>query len=204
MDSVDIEAVVIGAGVVGLACARRLSGAGLSTIVLDAESTFGQGASSRNSEVIHAGIYYKPGSLKAKLCIKGRDLLYEYCISRNINHSQIGKWIVANNIEQVVQLEEIAKVARLSRCHEIYWLSECYKQENKPELLAEKVLVFPRTGIVEPHNYTLSMLFQHFIINSPKDSGIKGLVNLFGIESPGLTSSLAIAEKIAEIFNLDN
>ncbi len=128
----------------------------------------------------------------------------QYWIYWSISHQQIGKWIVANNIEQVVQLEEIAKVARLSRCHEIYWLSECYKQENKPELLAEKVLVFPRTGIVEPHNYTLSMLFQHFIINSPKDSGIQGLVNLLRNRDGKPNSSLAIAEEVAKLFNLDN
>lgn len=82
-----IDAVVIGGGVVGLACARRLCLSDVPTIVLEAESGFGQGASSRNSEVIHAGLYYQSDSLKAELCLKGRELLYEYCLQRNVGHS---------------------------------------------------------------------------------------------------------------------
>ena len=156
MDSID--AVVIGGGVVGLACARRLCLSGVSTIVLEAESGFGQGASSRNSEVIHAGLYYQPDSLKAELCLKGRELLYEYCLQRNIGHSQIGKWIVANNTSQIAQLEKIAKVAKLNGCEEVYWLSGIEAQKAEPELLAKKVLVSPRTGIINSHEYMLSLL----------------------------------------------
>jgi len=156
MDSTDV--VVIGGGVVGLACARRLAIAGLSTIVLEAESGFGFGASSRNSEVIHAGLYYQTGSLKAELCREGRELLYSYCQSRNIGHSQVGKWIIANGPTQIAQLNKIATAARANECSEVYWLSGSEAQEQEPELIAEKVLVSPRTGIVDSHHYMLSLL----------------------------------------------
>lgn len=175
MDS--IEAVVIGGGVVGLACARRLAISGISTIVLEAESSFGQGASSRNSEVIHAGLYYHPGSLKAKLCRSGRDLLYDYCLLRNIGHSQIGKWIVASNVSQIAQLHQIAEVARLNGCDEIHWLSGSEAQEQEPALIAEKVLISPRTGIIDSHEYMISLLADFesnggiFIPNSRVTSG---------------------------------
>ena len=156
MDSTD--AVVIGGGVVGLACARKLAIAGLSTIVLEAEDGFGLGASSRNSEVIHAGLYYESGSLKAQLCREGRELLYSYCQSRNIGHSQLGKWIVANSPAQIAQLKKIASAAKVNRCSEVYWLSGSEAQEQEPELIAEKVLVSPRTGIVDSHHFMLSLL----------------------------------------------
>ena len=156
MDTTDV--VVIGGGVVGLACARKLAIAGLSTIVLEAEDAFGLGASSRNSEVIHAGLYYEAGSLKAKLCREGRELLYSYCQSRNIGHSQLGKWIVANSPAQIEQLNKIASTAQVNRCSEVYWLNGPEAQEQEPELIAEKVLVSPRTGIVDSHDFMLNLL----------------------------------------------
>ncbi|MDC0244867.1 NAD(P)/FAD-dependent oxidoreductase [Pseudomonadota bacterium] len=156
IDTTDV--VVIGGGVVGLACARKLAIEGLSTIVLEAEDRFGLGASSRNSEVIHAGLYYEAGSLKAKLCREGRELLYSYCQSRNIGHSQLGKWIVANSPAQIEQLNKIALTAQVNGCSEVYWLSSSEAQEQEPELIAEKVLVSPRTGIVDSHNLMLSLL----------------------------------------------
>ena len=156
MDKVD--AVVIGAGVVGLACARKLALSGLSTIILETESRLGQGASSRNSEVIHSGLYYQPGSLKAKLCREGREMLYEYCLTRNIGHSPIGKWIVANSEEQILKLENIAKTANQNGCNEVYWLSLKEAKKIEPELRAKKILVSPRTGIIDSHEYMLSLL----------------------------------------------
>ena len=99
MDSVD--AIVIGAGVVGLAVARALARQGLETLVVEREDTIGTGTSSRNSEVIHAGLYYAPGSLKARLCVAGREQLYAYCASHGIAHSRCGKLIVATSAEQV-------------------------------------------------------------------------------------------------------
>jgi len=90
----DFDALVIGAGVVGLACARSLALSGRSVLVVEAESRFGEHASSRNSEVIHAGVYYPPGSNKARLCIRGKALLYAYCAERQVPHRQLGKLIV--------------------------------------------------------------------------------------------------------------
>src|SRR6187551_653139 len=95
MDQVD--AIVVGAGVVGLAIARGLAQSGLETIVAEAQGAIGQGVSSRNSEVIHAGLYYTPGSLKARLCVRGKELLYALCASHGVDHRRCGKLTVANS-----------------------------------------------------------------------------------------------------------
>ena len=102
-----VDTVVIGAGVVGLACARALALAGREVIVLESESAIGTHTSSRNSEVIHAGIYYSPGSLKAKLCVAGRHALYPFLAERGIPHRRCGKLIVATEPAQVAELEKI-------------------------------------------------------------------------------------------------
>src|ERR1700722_3172614 len=99
-----IDCAVIGAGVVGLAIARALALAGREVIVLESESAIGTGTSSRNSEVIHAGIYYATGSLKARLCVAGRPMLYGFCASRSVEHRRIGKLIVATAAEEVPTL----------------------------------------------------------------------------------------------------
>src|SRR4030095_5213680 len=108
----EIDCAVIGAGVVGLAVARALALRGLEVIVLEAEGAIGTGTSSRNSEVIHAGIYYPAGSLKAHLCVEGKQLLYAYALERAVPHRRCGKLIVATSDEQVPQLDQIrAKAA---------------------------------------------------------------------------------------------
>ena len=110
-----IDAVVVGAGVVGLAVARALALAGREVIVLEAETAFGTGISSRNSEVIHAGIYYPQGSLKARLCVQGRQQLYAYCAERGIAHRRCGKLIVADGDDQCAQLRSGVACSR-RRC----------------------------------------------------------------------------------------
>ena len=106
-----VQAVVIGAGVVGLAVARALAQAGQETIVAEAQAGIGQGVSSRNSEVIHAGLYYTPGSLKARLCVRGKDLLYGLCASHGVDHSRCGKLTVANSADEVQALrDEVAQL----------------------------------------------------------------------------------------------
>src|SRR3569832_75461 len=97
-------AFVVGAGVVGLAVARALAQAGLETIVAESQSGIGQGVSSRNSEVIHAGLYYAPGSLKAKLCVRGKELLYAFCASHGVDHRNCGKLTVANSEQETAEL----------------------------------------------------------------------------------------------------
>src|SRR5215204_5277632 len=101
-----IDALVIGAGVVGLAVGRALALAGLEPIVVDAANGIGQGVSSRNSEVIHAGLYYTPGSLKARLCVRGKDLLYALCASHGVDHRRCGKLTVANTEAEVAALRD--------------------------------------------------------------------------------------------------
>jgi L-2-hydroxyglutarate oxidase LhgO len=112
MESVD--AVVIGAGVVGLAVARELANAGREVLILEAESHFGTQTSSRNSEVIHAGIYYPTGSLKARLCVQGREMLYRYCVERGVPHRQIGKVLVASTEDERTVLAKYAHQAAIN------------------------------------------------------------------------------------------
>ena len=121
MDKVDC--VVVGAGVVGLAVARALALRGREVMVLEAAAAIGTGTSSRNSEVIHAGIYYSTGSLKARLCVQGKQLLYAYCAERGIAHQRCGKLIVATHAAQVAQLAAIIDQARANGVHDLQRLT---------------------------------------------------------------------------------
>lgn len=152
-----VDAVVIGAGVVGLACARRLALAGLETIVIEAERFLGQGISSRNSEVIHAGIYYRPGSLKARLCRKGRDQLYEYCGTRKVSHQRVGKLIVATTNEQLVGLNKIRDNAAANGCDDLQFLDGDTACSLEPALNCVGALLSPSTGIVDSHALMISL-----------------------------------------------
>lgn len=153
-----VDAVVIGAGVVGLACARRLALAGLETVVLESEKTIGQGISSRNSEVIHAGIYYPPGSLKARLCRIGRDQLYAYCESRNVSHRRVGKLIVASSQDQLAGLDKIRDNALANGCLDLHALDAAMARSLEPELQCVGALFSPSTGIIDSHGLMVSLL----------------------------------------------
>tara|TARA_R110001592_G_scaffold114824_5_gene314991 strand:+ start:1149 stop:2270 length:1122 start_codon:yes stop_codon:yes gene_type:complete len=153
-----VDAVVIGAGVVGLACARAFSEAGLETIILEKENSFGQGISSRNSEVIHAGLYYEPGSLKARLCRQGRDWLYEYCDLNAVSYNKIGKWVVANGKQQLDDLAKIEASARRNLCTDVFMISGLEALQLEPEIRAEQILVSPSTGIIDSHSLMMSLL----------------------------------------------
>ncbi len=166
---------MIGAGVVGLACARELAINGFETYVLEKESSFGNGISSRNSEVIHAGLYYPTNSLKAKLCVEGRKLLYEYCLSRNIPHKKIGKWVVAKK-EQENNLLNIYQQALANGCHEVAFIDKREALSVEPELSADLILSSPETGIVDVHSLMMAFLSDfesdggHVIFNSEVSS----------------------------------
>ncbi len=153
-----IDCAVIGAGVVGLACARSLARAGREVIVLERESTFGTGISSRNSEVIHAGLYYPPGSLKARLCVAGRRLLYAFCAERGVAHSRCGKLVVAARPEQMDSLHRIGERARANGVDDLRLLHRQEIADLEPELAVHAALISPSTGVVDSHGLMLALL----------------------------------------------
>lgn len=155
MDTVD--AVVVGAGVVGLAVGRALAQRGLETLVLERESAIGTGVSSRNSEVIHAGIYYPEGSLKARLCVRGKQLLYALCESHGIAHRRCGKLIVATDASQLAGLKALADKAARNDVNDLRWLSGDQARELEPALACEAALLSPSTGIVDSHGLMLAL-----------------------------------------------
>ncbi len=165
MDRVDL--VVIGAGVVGLAVARALAlspaFAGREAMVLEAADAIGTGTSSRNSEVIHAGIYYAAGSLKAQLCVRGKQLLYAYCAERGIAHSRCGKLIVATDAAQVGQLQGIVAKAAANGVDDLVLLSADAAQAMEPQLRCTAAIHSPSTGIVDSHALMLALQgdFEH-------------------------------------------
>ena len=152
-----VECVVIGAGVVGLAVARALALQGREVMVLEAFDAIGTGTSSRNSEVIHAGIYYPQGSLKAALCVKGRAMLYDYCAARGIGHSRCGKLIVATSAEQVAQLEGIVQKAAANGVHDLVLISRKEALAMEPRLQCVAAVHSPSTGIIDSHALMLSL-----------------------------------------------
>jgi L-2-hydroxyglutarate oxidase LhgO len=152
-----IDAVVIGAGVVGLAVGRELALQGLEVMVLESENAIGTGTSSRNSEVIHAGIYYPAGSLKARLCVQGKELLYAYCAERGVAHQRLGKLIVATRPEQVGQLAGIQAKAAANGVHDLRQISAAEARAMEPALQCDAALLSPSTGIVDSHGLMLAL-----------------------------------------------
>lgn len=156
-ECLEAQTVVIGAGVVGLAVARALARKGHEVIVLESGSHFGEGVSSRNSEVIHAGIYYPENSLKAQLCVEGRRQLYEYCERQAVGHRKCGKWIVATSEQQAAKLDDIRQGAARNGVS-LEPVSGAELAARCPELTAVAGLWSPETGIVDSHALMLSLL----------------------------------------------
>lgn len=152
-----VQSVVIGAGVVGLAVGRALAQSGREVIVLEGADAIGTGTSSRNSEVIHAGIYYPAGSLKARLCVKGKEQLYAFCAEKGVDVRRCGKLIVATSAEQVAQLEHIQKKAAANGVHDLQLLSREQARALEPELECRAALLSPSTGIVDSHGLMLAL-----------------------------------------------
>lgn len=149
---------MIGAGVIGLAAASALARGGREVVLLESERHFGMHTSSRNSEVIHAGIHYEPGSLKARLCVAGRDLLYRYCAAREIPHRRCGKLTVATADSQLATLEKIASNARANGVFDLEWLDGSEARRAEPQLKCIRALSSPSTGIIDSHAYMQSLL----------------------------------------------
>jgi L-2-hydroxyglutarate oxidase LhgO len=217
MDTVD--AVVVGAGVVGLAVARTLALQGHEVLLLESENAIGKGTSSRNSEVIHAGIYYAAGSLKARLCVQGKDMLYAYCDERGVGHKRCGKMIVATSTDQVAQLSMIQAKAHANGVQDLALLTQHQAMDMEPALQCIAALHSPSTGIVDSHALMLSYLGDLenagglLALNSPVESVHLGrgtcahphlivmrdgtelacrfLVNSAGLHAPILTRTMA-------------
>ena len=153
----EVDALVIGAGVVGLAVARALALAGREVMVLEREAAIGTGTSSRNSEVVHAGIYYPTGSLKALLCVQGRQALYAYCVERGIAHQRCGKLIVANTPSQLAGLPGIVAKAAANGVVDLVLLDQQAAQAMEPWLQCLGAVHSPSTGIVDSHALMLAM-----------------------------------------------
>jgi L-2-hydroxyglutarate oxidase LhgO len=152
-----VDCIVIGAGVIGLACARALAIAGRQAIVLEAESHIGTGVSSRNSEVIHAGLYYARDSLKAKLCVQGREMLYKYLGERGLPHRRLGKLIVATEEAQLAALADLQSRGRANGVEHLHLLDAAQAVRLEPALRCCGALHSPDTGIVDSHSLMLSL-----------------------------------------------
>ncbi len=154
----DIDVVVVGAGVIGLATARAFAQAGLSTVVLEQGDDFGTETSSRNSEVIHAGLYYPAGSLKARLCVEGRRKLYEFCDSHGVGYRQCGKLIVATDDDEVPLLDTLLARGSQNGCDDLHLLDAAQARNLEPSLSCLAALFSPSTGIIDSHGYMLALL----------------------------------------------
>ena len=151
-----VDCVVVGAGVVGLAIARRLARAGREVLVIEATEGIGNGASSRNSEVIHAGIYYTPGSLKAQVCVAGKHKLYRYCAERGVPHKRIGKLIVATHEDQIPQLAKYKEQAHSNGVSDLRWVSLPEARDMEPEVTFAAAVHSPSSGIIDSHSLMLA------------------------------------------------
>lgn len=156
MDTID--AAVIGAGVVGLACARALARRGHETVILERHTAFGTETSARNSEVIHAGLYYPAGSSKARLCVTGKHALYEYCQSHGVSYRQCGKLVVATASEQEAKLVALQQQGEANGVDDLKFLSAAEARAMEPALNCTAALLSPSTGIIDSHGLMLALL----------------------------------------------
>ena len=209
-----LDVVVIGAGIVGLAVARELALAGREVVILDAEDAIGTHTSSRNSEVIHAGIYYPKGSLKARACVEGKHLLYEYCVSHGVPHRRCGKLIVATDQAQLEELGAIRAKAHANGVPDVDWIAKEEVARMEPELFCVGALHSPSTGIIDSHALMLAYLgdaeahgamlalkspFQRAIVKDGFEVHVGGsdaiacnvLINSAGLRAPSVAKRIA-------------
>ena len=186
-----LDCIVIGAGVVGLAIGRSLGFAGREVVVLEAEPEIGMHTSSRNSEVIHAGLYYKENSLKARLCVQGREMLYKFCEDRHIPHQRIGKLIVASHENEVDRLKAIHAQAIKNGVGDLTFVNEVRIREMEPAVSCHTGLFSPSTGIVDSHSLMMSMLADieasgGSVLTHNCVAGVEALSNGFRISIEGV------------------
>jgi L-2-hydroxyglutarate oxidase LhgO len=153
----DFDAVIIGAGAVGLACGHALARRGRNVIVLECENRIGAGISSRNSEVIHAGLHYAPGSLKARVCVEGRRALYTFVESHAVGFNRCGKLIVATEESELSALAELARRAEANGVEDVRWLNGAQARALEPQLRAVAALESTQSGVMDAHGYMLAL-----------------------------------------------
>lgn len=212
-----VDCVVIGAGVVGLACGAALAASGREVLVLEQAGLIGSETSSRNSEVIHAGIYYRPNSLKARFCREGKQRLYDYCAARGVPHQRLGKIIVAASEAQVQRLDAIWQNAHANAVTDLEWLSGSNVTRLEPAIAGYRALLSPSTGIVDSHALMLALegdLASHggmVVLGAAVDGGVchadgitltiggeepmelhaRTVINSAGLHAPGLAARFA-------------
>lgn len=197
-----IDCLVIGAGVVGLAIARALALEGREVFLVEAEERIGQGISGRNSEVIHAGIYYPQNSLKASLCVAGNATLYQYCLERAVPHRKLGKLIVATNSQQEEVLKHYEKQGGSNNVDGLKLLSRQQLQDLEPALRGTAALYSSTTGIIDAQAFMKQLETDvidsgsHLVFKSPvisgKLNGLKPQIQLGGISEMGLECNWVI------------
>jgi len=195
-----VDCVVIGAGVVGLAVARALALGGREVLVLEACHAIGTQTSSRNSEVIHAGMYYPTGSLKAQLCVRGNALLYDYCAARGVAYQRVGKFIVATTPDQLTQLESIRARAKANGVTDLALLDRAQALAAEPALQCVGALHSPSTGIVDSHGLMLALLGDLenaggvLALNSPLDRAecAQAAIELVANDGTRLSASMVV------------
>lgn len=211
-----VDCIVVGAGVVGLAVARALAIAGRDVLILEAADAIGTETSSRNSEVIHAGLYYPPDGLKARFCVPGRRALYAYCMSRGVPHRRSGKLVVATSADETARLESIAERARTNGVDDLELISAAAALTLEPALHCHAALHSPSTGIVDSHRLMQAYLgdaeaagatlvlrspvtggsvgSSHITLSAggaePMEIGCRLLVNCAGLHALGLAKSI--------------
>ena len=153
----EVDVVVIGAGVVGLATGRALARAGREVLVLERHDLIGSETSSRNSEVIHAGIYYRPGGLRAQLCPQGREALYDFCKDYHVPHERCGKLIVAHGAEETAALDALIKTAAANGVDDLERLSGAEACALEPALACDAAILSPSSGIIDSHSLIVAL-----------------------------------------------
>jgi L-2-hydroxyglutarate oxidase LhgO len=166
-----VDIVIIGAGAVGLAIASEIASREKDLFILEKESTIGQGASSRNSEVIHAGIYYATGSLKAELCVKANPILYKICEENKIPYKRLGKMIVGNGEDEIKQLEDLMQKGRTNGVFDLELMDSSRIKALEPNVRGDMAVLSPSTGIMDAHG-----LMDHYLRKARKQSGSDPLV----------------------------
>ena len=202
--STDVETIVVGAGVVGLATARSLAAAGQEVMILEQHGVIGSETSSRNSEVIHAGIYYPPGSLRARLCVEGKARLYRFCEENGVPYRRCGKLLVATAEDQLPKLKAIHETASRNGVDDLAALSAAEAKELEPEVSCVAALLSPSTGIVDTHALMLALLGHaeaagaQLVLNSTVQSitAVKPGVFSLAIGAPGESETTMTCNKL--------